>query len=57
MGRSGGCGEWEEGEEREERAARGHGGERYNKWRVGAMSVRAWGKVVAVVWERGEMRG
>lgn len=32
LGRSGGCGEWEEGEEREEGAARGHGGEEDNKW-------------------------
>lgn len=55
LGRRGGSGEREEGEEREERAARGHGGERYNKWRVGATSVGAWGKEVARVvgWWRG----
>lgn len=32
-------------------------GGRYNEWRVGAMSVRAWGKEVALVWERGEKWG
>lgn len=56
-GRGGGSGDREEGEKGEERAARGHGMERYNKWRVGAMSVGAWGKEVALVWERGEMLG